>query len=50
MKKKTVRLHDIAAKAGVSINTVSRALRNQLYVNEKTKATIFQVAEELGVQ
>ena len=48
MKKKTVRLHDIAAKAGVSINTVSRALRNQLYVNEKTKATIFQVAEELG--
>ncbi len=48
MKKKTVRLHDIAAKAGVSINTVSRALRNQVYVNEKTKATIFQVAKELG--
>jgi DNA-binding LacI/PurR family transcriptional regulator len=48
MKKKTVRLHDIAAKAGVSINTVSRALRNQVYVNERTRATIFQVAEELG--
>lgn len=48
MKKKTVRLQDIAAKAGVSINTVSRALREQPYVNEETKALIFQVAEELG--
>jgi len=48
MKKKAVRLHDIAAQAGVSINTVSRALRNQGYVNETTRATIFQIAEELG--
>ncbi len=48
MKKKAVRLYDIAAKSGVSINTVSRALRNQVYVNEKTESTIFQIAEELG--
>ncbi len=48
MKKKTVRLEDIATRAGVSINTVSRALRNQPYVNEKTRTAIFQTAEELG--
>jgi LacI family transcriptional regulator len=48
MKKKPVRLKDIAVKAGVSINTVSRALHKRPYVNEKTKALIFQVAEELG--
>lgn len=48
MKKKPVRLEDIAAKTGVSINTVSRALRNQPYVNKATKTVIFRVAKELG--
>jgi LacI family transcriptional regulator len=47
-KKKTVRLRDIAIKAGVSVNTVSRALRNKPDVSERTRATIFQLAEELG--
>lgn len=47
-KKKTVRLHDIAVKAGVSVNTVSRALRNKPDVSEKTRTTIFRLAEELG--
>jgi DNA-binding LacI/PurR family transcriptional regulator len=48
IKKKTVRLRDIATKAGVSVNTVSRTLRNNPGVSEATKATIFQLAEELG--
>ena len=48
MKNKSVRLRDIAAKAGVSINTVSRALHQRPYVNEKTRSFIFQAAEELG--
>lgn len=48
IKKKTVRLRDIAEKAGVSVNTVSRTLRNNPGVSEATKATIFQLAQELG--
>ena len=48
IKKKTVRLHDIAVKAGVSVNTVSRALRNKPDVSEKTRTAIFRLAEELG--
>jgi LacI family transcriptional regulator len=47
-KKKSVRLYDIAVKAGVSVNTVSRALRNKPDVGETTKNTILQLAEELG--
>ena len=47
-KKKTVRLRDIALKAGVSVNTVSRALRNKPDVSEKTRTSIFRLAEELG--
>jgi LacI family transcriptional regulator len=48
VKKKTVRLRDIAVKAGVSVNTVSRALRNKPDVSEKTRAMIFHLAQELG--
>ncbi|MCP4395710.1 MAG: LacI family transcriptional regulator, partial [bacterium] len=47
-KTKTVRLRDIAEKAGVSVNTVSRTLRNNPGVSEATKRTIVQLAEELG--
>ncbi len=47
-KKKTARLRDIANKAGVSVNTVSRALRNKPDVSEHTRTTIFHLAEELG--
>ncbi|MBD3308016.1 LacI family DNA-binding transcriptional regulator [candidate division KSB3 bacterium] len=46
--KKTVRLRDIALKAGVSVNTVSRALRNKPDVSEHTRTTIVRLAEELG--
>lgn len=47
-KKKTARLRDIAIKAGVSVNTVSRALRNKPDVSERTRTSIFHLAEELG--
>lgn len=47
-KKKPVRLRDIALKTGVSVNTVSRALRDKPDVGEKTKTMIVHLAEELG--
>jgi LacI family transcriptional regulator len=45
---KSVKLRDIAVKAGVSVNTVSRALRNKPDVGQKTRETILRLAEELG--
>lgn len=47
-RRKSVKLHDIAVKAGVSVNTVSRALRNKPDVGEKTRETILRLAKELG--
>ena len=41
-------ISDIAKKANVSATTVSRALSNQGYVNEETKAEIIRIADELG--
>ncbi len=41
-------LEAIAARAGVSRMTVSRALRNQRDVSEKTRQRILKVVEELG--
>ena len=43
-------IKDIAAKAGVSIATVSRVLNYdaRIMVNDETKKTIFRVAKELG--
>lgn len=46
-RRKQVRLHDIAVKAGVSVNTVSRALRDKSDVSEKTRHTILRIAREL---
>jgi len=43
-----VRLVDIAQKAGVSVMTVSKALRDQRDVSAATKARIKQLARELG--
>ena len=43
-----VTLKQIAARAGVSINTVSLALRNMPSVNHNTREQIFRIAEELG--
>ncbi|KLO22005.1 LacI family transcription regulator [Marinitoga sp. 1197] len=48
MKKKEITIKDIANIAGVSINTVSRALNNKPDINEKTKKNILKIAKELG--
>jgi LacI family transcriptional regulator len=47
-RRKTVKLRDIAIKAGVSVNTVSRALRHKPDVGEATRKTILNIAKELG--
>lgn len=41
-------IHDVAARAGVSISTVSRALSGSGYVRAERRRLIFQAAEELG--
>ncbi len=46
--RKQVKLRDIAEKAGVSVNTVSRALRNKSDVGKTTKEAIQQLADQLG--
>lgn len=45
--KRPVTLRDIAARAGVSVNTVSRALTGKSGVSEETRRRIQDVAEEL---
>ena len=44
--KSEVTLRDLAKLAGVSVNTVSRALNDRDGVNEQTRARILQLAEE----
>ncbi|ODN30306.1 LacI family DNA-binding transcriptional regulator [Fervidobacterium thailandense] len=46
--KKFVTIKDIARAAGVSINTVSRALNNKPDINKETKERILRIAKELG--
>jgi DNA-binding LacI/PurR family transcriptional regulator len=46
--KKTVTLKDIAQEAGVSLMTVSRALRNQSNLSSATRAKVQQIAKKLG--
>jgi LacI family transcriptional regulator len=41
-------LKDIADQTGVSIRTVSRALKNQGYVDARVKARVHRVADSLG--
>lgn len=43
-----VTLKDIAQRSGVSVNTVSLALRNMPSVKQETRETILQIAEELN--
>jgi LacI family transcriptional regulator, galactose operon repressor len=43
-----IRLKDIAEKANVSINTVSRALKDKNDIGIETKQKIRQIADELG--
>jgi len=46
--KKYITLKDIAKKAGVSVNTVSRALNNKPDISKETKKKIIQIAKELN--
>ncbi len=46
--KKFVTIKDVAKVAGVSVNTVSRALGNRGYVRKDTKEKVLKVAQELG--
>ncbi len=48
MVKKYITLKDIAKKAGVSVNTVSRALNNKPDISKETKKKIIQIAKELN--
>ena len=41
-------IRDIARHAGVSLGTTSRALNNQLGINDEMKARVLKAAEELG--
>ena len=45
-----VRIKDIARDLGVSSMTVSKALRNQFDISEKTRQRVVKRAEELGYQ
>ncbi|MCF7875461.1 LacI family transcriptional regulator [Candidatus Bipolaricaulota bacterium] len=45
-----VTMEDIAEKAGVSINTVSRALNDKPDINDQTKKEVLQIAEQLNYQ
>jgi LacI family transcriptional regulator len=46
--KKFVTIRDVAKAAGVSINTVSRALNNKPDINKETKERVLKIARELG--
>ncbi|MDI3495548.1 MAG: LacI family transcriptional regulator [Pseudothermotoga sp.] len=48
LRKRYVTIVDIAKRAGVSINTVSRALNNKPDISEDTKKRILSIARELG--
>nr|WP_233186547.1 LacI family DNA-binding transcriptional regulator [Petrotoga sp. 9PWA.NaAc.5.4] len=48
IQSKFVTIKDIAEKAGVSVNTVSRALNDKPDINPKTKERILKIAQELG--
>ena len=43
-----IRLKDVAARAGVSLMTVSKVLRDARDVSQQTKSRIRQIAEEMG--
>ncbi len=48
MKKRATRMQDIAQRAGVSVNTVSLALRNSPRISQKTTRKIQRLAEEMN--
>jgi LacI family transcriptional regulator len=48
--KKEVTIYDIATQLNISVATVSRALRNDPVVSDKTKKKIFELSEKYGYQ
>ncbi len=48
--KKDVTIYDIAAQLDISVATVSRALRDDPVVSDKTKKRVFELAEKNGYQ
>lgn len=44
------KLTDVAAKAGVSVTTVSRVINNYGYLSQATKDKVFQAMKELNYQ
>jgi LacI family repressor for deo operon, udp, cdd, tsx, nupC, and nupG len=48
MNKRNTTIRDVAQAAGVSIGTVSRALKGQPGLSESTRAGVIQVAQKLG--
>ncbi len=48
MNKRNTTIRDVAQAAGVSIGTVSRALKGQSGLSESTRAGVIQVAQKLG--
>lgn len=50
MNRGQVTLKDIAAQLGVSVSTVSRALKNHPDINEETKNAVLQLAESLDYE
>ncbi|MBP2478888.1 LacI family transcriptional regulator [Crossiella equi] len=47
-EQRRVTIHDVAAAAGVSRQTVSRALNDKPEIDERTKARVLAAARELG--
>ena len=45
---KEITIYDLATALDISIATVSRALKDDPVVNEKTKKKVFELAEEMG--
>jgi LacI family transcriptional regulator len=48
MRKKQVRLEDIAARAGVSITTVSHVINKTRYVKKETREEVLKILEEMS--
>jgi LacI family transcriptional regulator len=46
--RKRITLHDLAAELGLTIQTVSKALRGLPGMSEQTRSEVFQLARELG--
>lgn len=50
MKKPKATMRDVARESGLSLSTVSEALRNKPGVSSETRSRVLSVAEELGYQ